>query len=112
MVIAGRNSGCDKCRLGLVSVEIVEVGARRCETDLREEALLVKEGEDAGATRWARLEQIHAVLVVLKVHVRPVDALALVCLLLHLEQMPAASQSTIPSQRRIFHLRTRAQSSP
>ena len=54
-----------------------------------EEALLVQERQDAGALGRACLKQVHADLVVLKVHMRPVDALGLVRLLLHLEQVPA-----------------------
>ena len=53
------------------------------------DALLVQEAEDADAPRRPRLDEVDALLVVLEVHVRPVDALRRVHLLLQLEQVPA-----------------------
>mmetsp|Transcript_18537 Transcript_18537/g.55887 ORF Transcript_18537/g.55887 Transcript_18537/m.55887 type:complete len:300 (-) Transcript_18537:1458-2357(-) len=63
----------------------------RCERGVRRlgvDALLVQKRQDADALGGPGLDEVHAQLVVLEVHVRPVDALAAVHLLLQLEQVP------------------------
>lgn len=54
---------------------------------LGEHALFVQQAEDADALGGPRLDEVHAQLVVLKVHVRPIDGLRRVHLLLQLEKV-------------------------
>ena len=62
---------------------------------LGEHAFLIQQGQNAHTLGRACFNQVHTLLIVLKLHQSPVHSLSSVHFLLQLEQMPAMCQNTL-----------------